>query len=278
MSALLGAGYDSSDDDSVPKSSATTATKIVAAPEVNTEVWSPDSSPTPLLEIRIRLCILDDQIRLTTRQDQAHMQMTLANTSSQALTYNATYDDMMRPAQGPVNPFKPAGPGNGIKRKNVPTGFAEEASISESTFSAQHRTFQSLGYSRNPTLPDQFVGNMDNVEQFGGRDVVQMKPTKEKSAAWRAKRQRKGDSSIVEGDGAYLGPWAKYQNDQQFDQYEVGEGDDYELASDEEFVEEEDETLATAAPMPAMSKEATDYEGDSSKVETTEFHGSQEFD
>lgn len=47
MSALLGAGYDSSDDDSVPKTSATTATKIVAAPEVNTEVWSPDFSPSP---------------------------------------------------------------------------------------------------------------------------------------------------------------------------------------------------------------------------------------
>lgn len=203
------------------------------------------------------------------------MQMTLANTSSQALTYNATYDDMMRPSQGPVNPFKPAGPGNGIKRKNVPTGFAEEAAISESTFSAQHRTFQSLGYTRNPTLPDQFVGNMDNVAQFGGRDVVQMKPTKEKSAAWRAKRQKKGDSSVVEGEGAYLGPWAKYQNDQQYDQYE--NEDDHELASDEEYVEE-DETLATQAPMPAMSKEATDYQGDTSKVETTEFHGSEQFD
>lgn len=43
MSALLGLGYDSSDDDAtaVPNSSVTTATKVVAAPEVNTEVWSP---------------------------------------------------------------------------------------------------------------------------------------------------------------------------------------------------------------------------------------------
>lgn len=37
MASLLGAGYDSSDDDSAP---APSATKIVAAPEVNTEVWS----------------------------------------------------------------------------------------------------------------------------------------------------------------------------------------------------------------------------------------------
>ncbi len=38
MASLLGAGYDSSDDETrnVP---ATSASKIVAAPEVNTEVW-----------------------------------------------------------------------------------------------------------------------------------------------------------------------------------------------------------------------------------------------
>ncbi|KAJ5759013.1 Pre-mRNA-processing factor [Penicillium odoratum] len=248
MSGLLGAGYYSSDDDTVglPKPSVTAATKVVAAPEVNTE-------------------------------DQAHMQMTLANTSSQALTYNATYDDLTRPSQGPVNPFKPVGAGNGIKRKNVPTGFAEEAAISESTFNAQHHTFQSLGYTRNPTRPDEFVGNMENVAQFGGKDVVQMRVNKQASAAWRAKRQRKGDSSIVEGEGAYLGPWAKYQNEQQYEEIEVGSGEERELASDEEYVEEGDEPSAPAL-MPAMSKEATDYAGDYSREETIEFHGSQELD
>ncbi|KAJ5092956.1 Pre-mRNA-processing factor [Penicillium angulare] len=249
MSGLLGAGYDSSDDDTtgVPKASVTTATKVVAAPEVNTE-------------------------------DQAHMQMTLANTSSQALTYNATYDDLTRPSQGPANPFKSAGPGNGIKRKNVPTGFAEEGAISESTFNTQHRTFQSLGYTRNPTVPDQFVGNMENVAQYGGKDVIQMKPSKEASAAWRGKRQKKGDSSVVEGEGSYLGPWAKYQNTQQYEQIEVGSDEDRELASDEEYVVEGEEPSAPTALMPAMSKEATEYGGDSSKEETTEFHGSEEFD
>ena len=49
MSALLGLGYDSSDDDAtaMPNSSVTTATKVVAAPEVNTEVWSPHNHPSP---------------------------------------------------------------------------------------------------------------------------------------------------------------------------------------------------------------------------------------
>ncbi|RDW69056.1 WD40 repeat domain-containing protein [Aspergillus mulundensis] len=261
MASLLGAAYDSSDDDtpSVPVAS---ASKIVAAPEVNTEVWSlqiyQHASTPGLIDL----------------QDQAHMQMMLANTSSKALTYNATYDDLSRPSQGPSNPFKSADAGNGLKRKNVPTGFAEAAAISESTFAAQHRTFQSLGYTRNPTLPGQFVGNLDHAAQFGGRDVVQMKPSKEASAALRAKRQKKGDSGIVEGPGAYLGPWAKYQDDDQV--Y------DEELGSDEELVEvdedEVEEEQVGSAPMPAMSKEATDYQDDTSKVETSEFHGSEQYD
>ncbi|PYH76477.1 putative mRNA splicing factor [Aspergillus uvarum CBS 121591] len=259
MSSLLGAGYESSDDDSTPSAPQTqapvpSAAKIVAAPEVNTE-------------------------------DQGHMQMMLANTSSTALTYNATYDDLSRPSQGPVNPFKATGGAHGLKRKNVPTGYAEEAAISEATFTAQHRTFQSLGYTRNPTQPEQFVGNLAHAAQFGGRDVIQMKPSKAVSAALRAKRQRKGDSSIVEGEGAYLGPWAKYQSDDHYYDERAVDGDeaegDRELASDEEYVYEDEVDAAQAPlshiPLP-MDKLATDYQDDSTTAETTEFHGSEQFD
>ncbi|KAF9893606.1 hypothetical protein FE257_010918 [Aspergillus nanangensis] len=247
MASLLGTGYESSDDDTTATTLHTQvpATKIVAAPEVNTE-------------------------------DQAHMQMMLANTSSGALTYNATYDDLSRPTQGPSNPFKPDGPANGLKRKNVPTGYAQEAAISEATFAAQHRTFQSLGYSRNPTLPDQLVGDLNQAAQYGGRDIVQMKPSKEKSAALRSKRQRKGDSSIVEGEGAYVGPWARYEHDD-YVYEETAADDDRPLASDEEYVDEDEEETAISL-MPAMSKQATDYQDDTSKTETTEFHGSEQFD
>jgi hypothetical protein len=42
MASLLGADYNSSDDDATTPqvATATSATKVVAAPEVNTEVWS----------------------------------------------------------------------------------------------------------------------------------------------------------------------------------------------------------------------------------------------
>ncbi|OJJ46901.1 hypothetical protein ASPZODRAFT_151503 [Penicilliopsis zonata CBS 506.65] len=251
MASLLGAGYDSSDDDTntLPKAHATSATTIVAAPDVNTE-------------------------------DQAHMQMMLANTSSGALTYNATYDDLSRPSQGPSNPFRSSDVGNGLKRKNVPSGFAEEAAFSEATFATHHRTFQSLGYTRNPGAPDAFIGDLDRAAQMGGRDIVQMKPSKEVSAALRAKRQKKGDASIVEGDGAYRGPWAKYVDDDYVYEKEAA-ADDHELASDEEYVEEDEEEQQAAVPaevMPAMNKAATDYQDDSTHAETTEFHGSEQFD
>lgn len=201
------------------------------------------------------------------------MQMMLANTSSNALTYNATYDDLSRPSQGLANPFRPAGVGNGLKRKNVPTGFAEETAISASTFASQHRTYQSLGYTRNPGQPGQVIGDQESALQHGGRDVVQLKPSREVSAALRAKRQKKGDPSIVEGEGAYLGPWAKYADDDRvYEEREAEAGQ--ELGSDEEYVEDE----IAPAHMPPMSKEATDYQDDSSMAETTEFHGDEEFD
>lgn len=154
----------------------------------------------------------------------------------------------------------------------MPTGHAEEAAISEATFITQHRTFQSLGYTRNPSQPDAFVGNLDSAAQFGGRDFVQMKPSKQESAALRRKRQKKGDSSIVEGEGAYLGPWAKYENDDQVFEEEAAE-EDYELASDEELVEEDEEL--PPSELPAL---ATDYQADASQTESTEFHGSEQFD
>jgi pre-mRNA-processing factor 17 len=200
---------------------------------------------------------------------------TTGNKTSTALTYNATYDELSRPAHGPANPFKPAdGIGNGLKRKNVPTGYAEAMTISDATFTAQHRTFQSLGYTRDPSRPDSFVGNLDSAALHGGRDVIQMRPSREVTEAIRRKRQKKGDPSILEGEGAYRGPWAKYQDDDQMWEEEAALAGQ-ELASDEEYVEEDE---IAPAHMPPMSKEATDYQDDVSQTETTEFHGSEQFD
>ena len=248
--ALLGTDYASSDEGSPSprQEPQETATKtIVAAPEVSLDVWSYRSG--------------DFSYSSNIAQDPMRLQMMLAKPTDTALTYNVPYADLARPSQGPTNPFKTT-QGNALKRKNVLTGYAEEAAISDATFTNQHRTFQSRGYAQEPNANGALVGDLVSAEKYGGRDVVQMKSS-------RAKRQRqsKGDSGIVEGEGRYLGPWAKYQEDVQYDDDDILAEE--ELASDEEYL---DESVAPANMAP-MNKAATDYQDDHSNQETTEFHG-----
>ena len=160
------------------------------------------------------------------------------------------------------------------KRKNVPTGYAEEVALGDAAFAAQHRTFQSLGYSRDPH--GALVGDLARAAQHGGRDVVQMRPAKADVAALRQKRQKKGDAGVVSGAGAYKGPWAKYEDDAAlYDEGVAAVGE--ELASDEEYVE--DAIAPAHLPKdPAAPKPSTDYVGDLETEERTEFHGASEFD
>ena len=248
--ALLGSDYASSDEGSPPprtESRKTSASTIVAAPEVSLDVWSYHPRECSYISNFV--------------QDPMRLRMMLAKPTDTTLTYNVPYADLSRPSQGPTNPFKTA-EGNAMKRKNVLTGYAEEAAISDATFTNQHRTFQSRGYAQEPNAHGALVGDLASAEKYGGRDVVQMKPS-------RAKRQRqiKGDPSIVDGEGRYLGPWAKYQEDVQYeDEAALAEE---ELASDEEYVDE------SVAPVnvESMNKAATDYQDDHSNQETTDFHG-----
>ena len=160
------------------------------------------------------------------------------------------------------------------KRKTVPTGFAEEVALSDASFTTQHRTYQALGYSRDPH--GALVGDLVRAQQYGGRDVVQMRPAKADSTALKGKRQKKGDASVVSGAGAYKGPWAKYKNEDVLYDEDVARADE-ELASDEEYVE--DDIAPAHLPVdPAAPKPSTDYQGDLETNETTEFHGANEFD
>ena len=250
--ALLGAEYTSSDEEaSEPRpvdTRKTTATSIVAAPDVSLDVWSQNSVESDFIS--------------NIMQDPMRLQMTLAKPTDTSLAYNVPYADLSRPSQGPRNPFKPA-EGNVLKRKNVLTGYAEEAAVSDATFTNQHRTFQSRGFAKEPNADGAFVGDFASVQRYQGRDVVQMKSSREKR-----QRQNKGDSSIVEGEGRYLGPWAKYQEDVQYeDDAAMAEE---ELASDEEYI---DEAIVPTDQAP-MNRAGTDYHDDLSNMETTEFNGS----
>lgn len=178
---------------------------------------------------------------------------------------------LSRPAAGPVNPFKTTG--NPLKHKNLLTGFAEETIINDAIFRTQHRTFESRGYALDPSANGHIIGDLDNAQRFQGRDVVQLRPYEDESHAPKRKRQRKGDPSIVEGEGAYRGPWASFINEDQSHADEAATATE-ELASEEEDVNE----LDTSLMAPAMEKASTAYEEDVSNAETSEFHGSALFD
>ena len=164
-------------------------------------------------------------------------------------------EDLSRPKAGPANPFKDEA--NTLKRKNVLTGHAEEMFLSEHTFRSKHRA----------------------IERGEGpeREYQTNAQIKAENARLRAQRESKGDASIAEGAGSYVGPWARYRRPQ----YEQV-AEDEELASDEEYeiVEEGEEevvesgTLISAPAQALARRKEVEEQGE----ETTIFHGSQEFD
>lgn len=205
------------------------------------------------------------------------LSMSLVKPTDTKLSYNMPYADLARPFQGPANPFKAHGDvneANTLKRKNVLTGFAEEAAISDATFNAQQRTFTSLGYAKDPANPHRLLGNIDSAQLHGGRDVVEYRPSKAETGAIRAKRFRKGDPGVLDGDNAYKGPWAGYKDDEQALVDEATHAESG-LASDEEY---EDESVAPVSN-PIIDKAGAEYlDVNTSGVEQTEFHGSQMYD
>ncbi|KAF4121752.1 pre-mRNA-processing factor 17 [Geosmithia morbida] len=164
-------------------------------------------------------------------------------------------EDLSRAKAGPANPFKDES--NTMKRKNVPAGHAEEMALDEHTFRSKHRAVERLG---GP-----------------GRELQSGAEAKAEAARIRRGREGKGDASIAEGAGAYVGPWAKYQR-QQYENI----GEDEELASDEEYevvYEDEDDVVESGtilqAPAEALARrKEVEALGD----ETTVFHGTQEYD
>jgi pre-mRNA-processing factor 17 len=114
---------------------------------------------------------------------------------------------------------------------SVPTGFADEFVISESTFRAAHRAGE------------------------GGSQ-----PSKKR------KREEKGDSSIVYGAGAYKGPWAQFKEDTP---EESSESDEYIEVTDDGEDDEDDKAKEKPDPEfkpatdygPAEVEESSEFHG-----------------
>jgi len=185
----------------------------------------------------------------------------LVKPSDKQLSYNIQYSDLTRPLAGPENPFKPSA----HTKKNLLTGYAEPQEFSEAAFRTQSRTFQAFGYAKNPSLHstngDEFIGDVSKATEMGGQNILEVAIPKKESAALRKTREKKGDSSVLDGQNAYKGPWAAYKVDK------TPSPEPEELLPGEEYEED------SLQPTIHETKPADD-----TSHEKSEFNGRQEYD
>ncbi|KAK9467035.1 WD40-repeat-containing domain protein [Lipomyces arxii] len=205
----------------------------------------------------------DSKLALTTVTESVKSQSFIPKVTDKTVAYNPTYDDLTRPFLGPENPNVD----KSLKRKNLLTGYAEEQAYNDAVFRVQHRTYQALGYARDPSANSDyagsqgtFIGDVAKAEQTGGKDILDIKPTKKEIKELKRKRQKKGDSGVLDGENAYKGPWATYTDPNASSS----------SSSSEEEVETDEEPQEAVTPSDKSSKP--------NATEKSQFHGSNLYD
>lgn len=199
-------------------------------------------------------------------QDPLHQTTLVMRPTDTRMNVNIGYEDMMKPLQGPENPF---GDRNRFLNQNALAGHVEEQSMSEHAFRQQHLTHSILGYSANPSIDPNapaVLGSLEKAQANGFATIDTIKAPKSQKKELKRKRGPKGDLEVVDGDGAYEGPWAKWQGEEQVDLV----ADDADDADEEESEPEEEVQPRKAKPKrgaPGLEssvfhgKSMTDYQG-----------------
>lgn len=176
------------------------------------------------------------------------------------MNVNIPFEDMTLPVLGPKDPFRTT---NRLDNQNALAGHVEEQSMTEHAFRAQHLTQHILGYSANPSVDPSapaFLGNAEAAAAYNLATVDTLRAPKEKRKELKRKRKLKGDLDVVDGDGAYIGPWAGW------------EGDDLGPQLPEGVEEEIDEA---SEPEPEMAPKKGRNKRGGPGQETSTFHGKQ---
>ncbi|KAK0570069.1 hypothetical protein OC861_000210 [Tilletia horrida] len=139
---------------------------------------------------------------------------------------NLRYQDMTAAIQGPANPFSNRKLG---AVQNSLSGHVESAAMTDFDFKNQHRTFEQHGYARNPTAQiegvgggssaaSQWVGDIGAASQNGGASSLERRggggEGRASAKQLKRKRHQSGNTEVVEGPDAYLGPWAGWKDEQ----------------------------------------------------------------
>jgi hypothetical protein len=107
-------------------------------------------------------------------------------------------------------------------------GHVEEQSMDAHSFIQQQRTFAVHGYALNPSAlagdpSTAYVGDLSSAAQNNFSLIENIRTTHSSRRENKRKRQNKGDAGVVDGDGAYLGPWASWEGEKEEGVEEVEE-------------------------------------------------------
>ncbi|EGO04537.1 hypothetical protein SERLA73DRAFT_157686 [Serpula lacrymans var. lacrymans S7.3] len=239
----------------------------------NSDTFSLSALPAPK---KIRIDV-QDPISAMVQPAPSILTEDLSNQSSLAtrptdtqMNINIPYVDMMRPLQGPDNPFSDRTP---FANQNALAGHVEEQSMTDHAFRAQHLTYSILGYSANPSVDPTAPPVLGHIEKARGNcfaTIDTLRATNAEKKLVKRKRKNKGDLEVVDGEGSYAGPWAAWEGD------EV-EGfspdvDCEQVANDEKEEEEPELEVRKKRSQPkrgAVGQETTIFHGKS----TTDYQG-----
>ncbi len=199
---------------------------------------------------------------------------------------NIRYSDMTAAQLGPENPFASHAQRHLGAQQNTLTGHVETAAVSDFDFRNQQRTFHVYGYARDPSLlasgEAQYIGDQAAAASMGGASAADIRANHASfRPATKSLRKKRGagagDASIVEGDGAYVGPWAKWQGDEDVATQLLG-GVGGVGPSEEEVAAAQakaDERARDKAAAASARKQAEEVE---TVTETSIFHGKSRYD
>ncbi|ORX38435.1 WD40-repeat-containing domain protein [Kockovaella imperatae] len=285
MSALV-AGYDSSDDEE-PKASTSSLPRLgngLPATGVNGAAQEDDDEDEAILEEDAKKDAFGLASQAPSRSNGVEKKTEvaaapdvlredpngagsaiIARPTDKVINVNISYDDMSRPVAGPQDPFNQ----QRNKGMNSLSGHVEEQSMDDYTFMVQQRTFDVHGYALNPSVASgasgAYVGSMSVAHENGYAGIDGIKMTKAEKREAKRKRHGKGDAGVVDGDGAYVGPWADWEGEKEVDPVIEEEAEEWreEKRRREEASEAAKAKLKQAREEKSIfhGKELTDYAG-----------------
>ena len=165
---------------------------------------------------------------------------------------------MFAPVVGPHNPYKTR---QEAAERNTLAGFVEDAHVNAFQFELQRKTFHSYGYAFDPSTTDQGEGDklVGNTLKAKINDTKTVFEDTKKRPLDKRKKERNDDPSDIEG---YLGPWAKYK-----DEETVSHPNDAEAAYLEEYLAKKKKRGKVESEVPLEEKsqlhikDTEDYQG-----------------